>query len=101
MYSNRKCIRIIHTCNTYTRTVRVIYIALYITYTSTLCLLWGPPRVKLEGVKGSWNERQIGMLLSYFVLIKLNVIKCLFSYDNAIIIIYKMQVKFINQSKIF
>ena len=43
------------------------------------------------------------MLLSYFVLIKLSVIKCLFNYDIAIIIniiIYKIQVKFINQSKI-
>ena len=53
------------------------------------------------GDKGSWTERQIGMLLSYFVLIKLRVIKCLFNYDNAIIIIYKMQVKFINQRKFF
>ena len=51
--------------------------------------------------KGSWTECQIKMLLSYFVLIKLSVIKCLFNYDNAIINIYKMQVKFINQSKIF
>ena len=60
---------------------------------------WGPPRVKVRGGgKESWTERQIGMLLSYFVrvLIKLSVIKCLFNYDNAIIIIYKMQVKFIN-----
>ena len=32
----------------------------------------------------------------------LSVIKCLFNYDNAIIIkLYKMQEKFINQSKIF
>ena len=38
--------------------------------------------------KGSWTERQIGMLLSYFVLIKLSVIKCLFNYDNAIFNIY-------------
>ena len=53
-------------------------------------------RLKLGG-KWSWTERQIGMLLSYFV-IKLNVIKCLFNYDNAIIIIYKMQVKYINQT---
>ena len=56
---------------------------------------------KSQGGKRSWTERQIGMLLSYFVLIKLSVIKCLFNYDNAIIIIYKMQVKFINQSKNF
>ena len=63
---------------------------------------WGPPRVNVGGGdKGSWTERQIGMLLSYFVLIKLRVIKCLFNYDNAIIIIYKMQVKFINQRKFF
>ena len=48
------------------------------------------------GGKRSWTERQIGMSPSYFVLIKLSVIKCLFTYDNAIIIIYKMQVKFIN-----
>ena len=41
------------------------------------------------------------MLPSYFVLIKLSVIKCLFNYNNVIIIIYKMQVKFINQSRIF
>ena len=61
---------------------------------------WGPPRVKVRGQK-NWTERQIGMLPSYFVLIKLSVIKCLFKYDNAIIIIYKMQVKFLNQSKIF
>ena len=27
------------------------------------------------GGKGSWTERQIGMLLSYFVLIKLSVIQ--------------------------
>ena len=48
---------------------------------------WGPPRVKVRGGnKGSWTERQIGILLSYFVLIKLSVIKCLFNYDNAIII---------------
>ena len=45
------------------------------------------------GNKGSWTERQIGMLLSYFVLIKLTVIKCLFNYDNAIIIIYKFTFK--------
>ena len=67
-------------------------------------LAWGPPRVKVGGGgKGSWTERQIEMLLSYFVLIKLSVIKCLFNYDNAILIIYKMQVKFINlnYSKIF
>ena len=51
---------------------------------------WGPPRVKVRvGGKGSRTEGQIGMLLSYFVLIKLSVIKCLFNYDNAIIIIYK------------
>ena len=56
---------------------------------------WGPPRLKVRG------EGKIGMLLSYFVLIRLSVIKCLYNYDNAIIIIYKMQVKFINQSKIF
>ena len=65
---------------------------------------WGPPRVKVRGGgKESWTERQIGMLLSYFVLIKLRVIQCLFNYDNAIIIIYKMQVKFINlyHTKIF
>ena len=55
---------------------------------------WGQPRLKVGG------GGKIGMLPSYFVLIKLNVIKCLFNYDNAIIIIYKMQVKFINQSKI-
>ena len=48
------------------------------------------------GGKGSWTERQIGMLLSYFVLIKLSVIQCLFNYDNAKIIIYEMQLKFIN-----
>ena len=46
---------------------------------------WGPPRVKVRGGKGSWTEHQIGMLLSYFVLIKLSVIKCLFNYDYAII----------------
>ena len=51
--------------------------------------------------KESWTERQIGMLLSYFALIKLSVVKCLFYDDNTIIIIYKMQVKSINQSKIF
>ena len=51
------------------------------------------------GNKGSWTERQIGMLLSYFVLIKLSVIKCLFNYDNAIIIIYKNL--HLNHSKIF
>ena len=47
--------------------------------------------LKLGGSKGSWTERQIEMLLSYFI-IKLSVIKCLFNYDNAIIIIYLMQV---------
>ena len=59
-------------------------------------------KVRGEG-KGSWTERQIGMLLSYFVLTKLSVIKCLFNYDNAIIIIYKMQLRFINlnHSKFF
>ena len=62
---------------------------------------WGPPRVKVRKGKESCTERQIGMLPSYFVLIKLSVIKCLLSYDNAIIIIYKMQVKFINQIKNF
>ena len=46
---------------------------------------WGPPRIKVwgGGGKGSWTERQIGMVLSYFVLIKLSVIKCLFNYDHA------------------
>ena len=34
---------------------------------------WGPPRVKVGGGKGSWSGRQIGMLLSYIVLIKLRV----------------------------
>ena len=51
-------------------------------------------QVKVRGGnKGSWTERQIGMLQSYFVLIKLSVIKCLFNYDNAIIIIYKFTFK--------
>ena len=56
---------------------------------------WGPPRVKVRGGgnKESWTKRQIEMLLSYFVLIKLSVIKCLFNYDNAIIIIYKFTFK--------
>ena len=65
---------------------------------------WNPPRVKVRGGgKESWTERQIGMLLNYFVLIKLSVIQCLFNYDNALFIIYKMQVKFINlnHTKIF
>ena len=49
---------------------------------------WGPPRVKVRGGdKENWTERQIGMLPSYFVSIKLSVIKYLFNYDNAIIII--------------
>ena len=48
---------------------------------------WGPPRVKVGGGgKGSWTGRQIGMLMSYFVLIKLSVIKCLFNYDNALLL---------------
>ena len=42
---------------------------------------WGPPRVKVRGAR----VKVRGMLLSYFV-IKLIVIKCLFNYDNAIII---------------
>ena len=41
-----------------------------------------------KGTKGSWTERQIGMLLSYLVK-KLSVIKCLFNYDNAIILYIK------------
>ena len=76
-------------------------IAIHSRYTSSkLDTAWGPPRAKVGGGRESWTERQIGMLLSYFV-IKLSVIKCFFNYDNAIIIIYKMQVKFINQSKMF
>ena len=46
---------------------------------------WGPPQIKVGGGKGSWTGRQIGMLISYFVLIKLSVIKCLFNYDNALL----------------
>ena len=42
------------------------------------CVTWGPPRVKVRQGKVSWTEGQSGMLLSYFVLIKLSVIKCLF-----------------------
>ena len=62
---------------------------------------WGPPRVKVGGgAKEVGLSVKLEMLLSYFVLIKLSVIKCLFNYDNAIIIIYKMQVK-LNHSKIF
>ena len=58
-----------------------------------------------HGLKLGGGAKEVGLrvrLESYFV-IKLSVIKCLFNYDNAIIIIYKikMQVKFINQSKIF
>ena len=38
---------------------------------------WGPPRVKVRGGKGSWTERQIGMLLSYFVQsTSINKVKC-------------------------
>ena len=44
---------------------------------------WGPPGVKVrEGCKGSWTERQIGMLLNYFVLVKLSVLQCLFNYTT-------------------
>ena len=39
-------------------------------------------------------ELSVRLEWSYFVLIKLSVIKCLFNYDNAIIIIY-------NASKIY
>ena len=38
---------------------------------------WGPPRVKVRGGggnKGSWTERQIGMLLSYLLCI--NKVNC-------------------------
>ena len=46
---------------------------------------WGPPRVKVRHGKVSWTERQIGMLLSYFVLIKLSVIKMPIYYEMHLI----------------
>ena len=36
---------------------------------------WGPPRVKVKGGKGSWTERQIGML-PVVTLLCINKVKC-------------------------
>ena len=47
-----------------------------------MCTPWGPPRVKVRGVR----VKVRGMLLLSYFVIKLIVIKCLFNYDNAIII---------------
>ena len=63
---------------------------------------WGPPRVKVRG--GQSNMLDWASDWNVTKLLCINKVKChkmLIYYYNAINIIYKMQVNFINQGKIF